>query len=162
MCSVRRNDILLYALCAAVCAASYILLNKNIELALLPHKTVLEYMFNFDFVFTENVGYEQTNGLFIISRNCMGAKLFVSLFLIMVLGFLHKYAEFKHKIKAVFKFYFIAIFSAFFFTVIRISMSVPFCGWEKFHLIHNMISLGIYFSAGLAVYFVMGRKYWAA
>ena len=159
MLSLRRNDIFLYAFCLAVCAASYILLNQSIELSLFPHKTVLEYLFNFDFIFVESVGYEQTNGLFTVSRNCMGAKLFINLFLIMVLGFLHKYTGLKHKIKAIVKFYFIALFSAFVFTVIRISMSVPFCGWEKFHLIHNMISLGVYFSAGLALYFVIGRRF---
>ena len=155
---VKRNDIFLYAASIILCAVSYVMLNKNIELALLPHKTVLEYLFNFNFVFIENIGYEQTNGLFIIAKNCLGINLFINLFLIMIFGFLHKYTDLKHKIIAVIKFYFISLISAFVITIIRISASVPFCAWDKFQLIHNMISLGIYFAAGFILYFIMERK----
>ena len=159
MITVRRNDMLLYAVSIVICAASYVMLNKNIELSLLPHKTALEYLYNFNFVFIENVGYEQSNRLFTIARNCLGVKLFINLFLIMVFGFLHKYTETKHKIKAIIKFYFIALLLALVVTILRISMSVPFCTWEKFHLIHITISLGIYFATGLILYLVMERSY---
>ena len=158
MISVKRNDIFLYALSIMICAASYVILTGYIELSLFPHKTVMEYLFNFNFVFIEDVGYAQTNGLFIIARNCLGVKLFINLFLIMVFGFLHRYAEMKHKIAAVIKFYSIALVLAFVITVIRISASVPFCTWDRFHLIHNVISLTLYFASGLALFFVMERK----
>ena len=158
MLSVKRNDIFLYAGSISLCAISYIVLNKNIELALLPHKTVLEYLFNFNFIFIENVGYEQKNGVFIITQNCLGVKLFINLFLIMIFGFLHKYMELKRKIAAVIKFYFISLILAFVLTIIRISASVPFCTWERFYFIHSVISLGIYFAAGLTLYFVMERR----
>jgi len=153
-----KKDIFLYAFCILICAASYILFNSSIELSLLPHKIAVEYLFDFDFFFVENVGYEQSNGLFIISANCMGAKLFINLFLILTLGFLHRYTGLREKIKTIAKFYFIALVVAFFATVIRISASVPFCTWERFHLIHNTISLLIYFAAGLTLYFIMDRK----
>ena len=158
MMNVKRNDFLLYTISIALCAASYVILNKNIEISLLPHKIVLEYLFNYKFVFVENVGYEQSNGLFTVAKNCLGAKLFINLFLIMVFGFLHKYAGIKRKITAVVKFYFTAFALAFAVTIIRISASIPFCGWDRFHLIHNLISLGIYFAAGLALYFIMERR----
>ena len=147
-----------YALCLAMCAASYVLFNENMELFLFPHKTVMEYLFNFSFVFTENVGYEQTNGLFIITRNCMGVKLFINLFIIMAFGFLHKYAGMKNKIAAIVKFYSISLITAFAATMFRISASVPFCEWNRFHLIHNVISLSVYFMTGLVLYFLMERK----
>ena len=158
MTPVKRNDMFLYAVSIVICAASYVILNKNIELSLLPHKIALEYLFNFDFVFIENIGYEQSNRLFTIARNCLGVKLFINLFLIMVFGFLHKYTEMIYKIKAIIMFYFISLFLAIVITIIRISVSVPFCTWEKFHLIHNTISLGIYFASGLVLYFVMERR----
>jgi exosortase K len=154
MVSVKRNDIFLYALCVLMCAVSYIILNKNIEVSLLPHKTVMEFLFNYNFVFIESVGYEQTNGLFVIAQNCLGAKLFISLFLILVLGFLHKYSGTKRKITALFKFYIISLGAAFVITIVRISASVPFCTWDRFQLIHNIISLTLYFASGLTVYFV--------
>jgi exosortase K len=158
MLFVKRNDIFLYAGSIVLCAITYTVLNKNTELALLPHKTVLEYLFNFNFVYIENVGYEQTNGLFTISQNCLGGKLFISLFSIMIFGFLHKYTELKYKIAAVIKFYFTAVILAFVITIIRISASVPFCTWERVYLIHTVISLGIYFAAGLTLYFAMERR----
>ena len=156
--SDKRKDFFIYAVSIIICAASYYVFNKNIALSLLPHKTVMEYLFNYNFVFIENVGYEQTSGLFTITRNCMGSKLFISLFFIMVFGFLHRYAGMKRKITAVVKFYSIALASAFVATVIRISASVPFCAWDRFHLIHNIISLTVYFMSGLVLYFVMERK----
>ena len=158
MIAERRSSIFFYAICIAICAASYIILNRNIELSLLPHKTVLEYLFNFNFVFIENVGYGQANGLFTVSRSCMGVKLFINLFVILVFGFLHKYKGMKRKFVAITKFYFAALALAFVITIFRIAASVPFCTWDRFHLIHNTISLMIYFVAGLVVYFVMERK----
>ena len=158
MISSKRNDILLYALCIAMCAISYVVLTKNIELSLLPHKIVMEYLFNFSFAFVEDVGYEQTNRLFIIARNCLGVKLFINLFLIMVFGCLHKYVEIKHKIAAIIKFYSLSLVSAFTITMIRISASVPFCTWERFHLIHSVISLIAYFASGLVLFYMIERK----
>jgi len=158
MISVKRNNMLFYAVSIAMCAASCILSSENIELSLRPHKIVMEYLFNFNFVFIENVGYEQTNGLFIISRNCLGVKLFINLFLIMVFGFLHKYTQTKRKVAAVIKFYASSLVLAFVITIIRISASVPFCTWDRFHLIHNTMSLMIYFISGLVLFFVMERR----
>lgn len=158
MGNIKRNDIILYAVSIMLCAASYIILNKNIELSLLPHKMALEYLFDYRFVFVENVGYEQSNGLFIVAQNCLGAKLFINLFLIMVFGFLHKYTGTKQKIATVVKFYCVAFVLAFVVTIIRIAASLPFCGWDMFHLVHNIISLVIYFMAGLVLYFIMERR----
>ena len=158
MFTIKRNDMILYAISIAMCVASYILLNKNIALSLFPHKTTLEYMFHYQFVFIENVGYEQSNGLFTIAQNCLGVKLFINLFLMMVFGFLHKYAGTKKKITAIIKFYCGALVLAFVVTIIRISVSIPFCGLNNFHLIHNMISLVIYFMTGLVLYFILEER----
>ena len=158
MTSARLNNIFFNIVAIVICAASYMVLNNNIELSLLPHKIVLEYLYNYNFVFIENIGYEQTNGLFIIAQNCLGIKLFINLFLILVFGFLHKYSAMKDRVMAIIKFYFIALVLAFVITIMRISASVPFCTWDSFYSIHNVISLTIYFISGLALYFVMERK----
>jgi len=158
MISIRLSNLLMYGTAIALGAVSYVALNANPELALLPHKTALEYLYNYSFVFVENVGYQQTNGLFIIGQSCLGAKLFINLFLIMVLGFIHRYRDVTRQIIALIKFYFLALALACGITIIRIASSLPFCTWDNFHLIHNTLSLSIYFISGLALYFVMERK----
>ncbi|MCL2147702.1 MAG: exosortase K, partial [Synergistaceae bacterium] len=114
--SIRICAFSMYALCIMMCALSYVVLTRHIELSLTPHKIVMEYLFDFNFVFIEDVGYEQTNGLFIISRNCLGVKLFINLFIIMTFGFLHNYEGIKHKIAAVIKFYSLSLIYAFVIT----------------------------------------------
>jgi len=158
MAAPKRHDIILYAVCIALCGVSFFVFNQNVELLLLPHKTAMEFLYNFNFIFIDNIGYRQSNGLFIIAQNCSGVKLFINLFLIMVFGFLHKYTGTKRKIATVVKFYFSALLLAFTITVARIAASVPFCTWERSHLIHNVMSLGIYFAACLIVFFVMERR----
>jgi len=158
MPSIKRNDIILYIVSIGICAVSYIILNKNIEISLLPHKIALEYLFNFNFVFIENEGYAQANGLFILARNCLGVKLLISLFLIMVLGFLHKFTNIRHKLAALVKFYLIALVLALAVNIIRTAASVPFCTWERYYLIHNIISFGLYFASGLILYFIMEKN----
>jgi exosortase K len=155
---MKRSNIIPYSLSLMLCAASYVVFSSNIALSLLPHKTALEFLFNFNFVFVENMGYEQTGGLFVIAGNCMGVLLFINLFLIMVFGFLPPEAEMKQKIAMLIKYYFSAMFLAFTVTLFRIAASIPFCTWERFHLIHNIISLAVYFLAGLGLYFVMDKK----
>jgi exosortase K len=158
MLNIKRNDIILYFVAILVCAVSYIILNKNIEISLFPHKTAIQYLFGFNFFFTEDVGYEQSNGLFIIARNCSGIKLFINLFLISVFGFLHRQTGLKRKITTAAKYYFISLGLALIITIIRIAVSIPFCTWERFHLIHNILSLAIYFMSGLILYYFMERK----
>ena len=155
---IKRNDIFIYIAVILICAVNYISLNNNIEITLFPHKTAMEYLFGYKFIFNESLGYEQTNGLFIIARNCSGIKLFISLFLIMIFGFLHKYTGLKRKITAAAVFYFISLVLALIITIIRIAISVPFCTWSRFHLIHNILSLTVYFMSGLILYFIMERK----
>ena len=158
MLNIKRNDIILYFTTIWVCVVSYVILNKNIEISLFPHKAAIQYLFGFNFFFTENVGYEQTNGLFIITRNCSGIKLFISLFLILVFDFLHKQSRLKHKIITAVKYYFISLGLALIITIVRIAVSIPFCTWSRFHLIHYILSLAIYFMSGLILYYFMERK----
>ena len=66
--------------------------------------------------------------------------------------------ELKQKTAALIKFYFSALALAFILTIIRIAASIPFCTWERFSLLHNIISLGIYFAAGLILYLLMERR----
>ena len=158
MTAIKRNDIFLYTISIVLCAVSFFAVSQNAKYSLLPHKTAMEYLYNFNFVYIEGVGYEQANGLFTITQGCSGVKLFINLFLIMVFGFLHKYSGKKRKIATVVKFYFMAMFLAFAITLTRIAVSIPFCTWERFYLIHNAISLCIYFVAGLVLYFIMERR----
>ena len=158
MLNIKRNDTIPYFLAILVCAVSYVIFNKNIEVSLFPHKTAIQYLFGFNFFFTENVGYEQTNGLFIIARNCSGIKLFISLFLILVFGFLHKQTGLKRKTTTVIKYYFMSLGLALIITIVRIAVSIPFCTWSRFHLIHYILSLAIYFMSGLILYYFMERK----
>ena len=153
------KPILPYYIAAIILSVlSYYLLNLDMERLLLPHKTVLEFLYDFDFIYVADLGYTQTNDLFTITRGCSGTKLFVSLFLILVFGFLPKQSTTKAKIAAFSQFYISALLLAFLVNVARIAISLPFCNWERFYLIHNTISIFLYFATGLILYFVMEHR----
>jgi len=147
-----------FAVCIAICAAVNFLLNGNIRMALLPHKITMEYLFDMEFKYVDNLGYEQTDGLFAITRNCMGVKLFISLFLIAAAGFLRKSPSIPGKAAAIVKSFLLAVIAAIPITLARIAASVPFCAWDRFYLFHNVFSLLIYFVPGLALFYFMEKK----
>ncbi|TYQ16990.1 UNVERIFIED_CONTAM: exosortase K [Acetivibrio alkalicellulosi] len=155
---MKNMKYLTYIIAVGVCITTYILLMQNIKISLLPHKALIGFLYNYDFEFVSNLGYQQSDRLFVIAKNCLGGKLFVSLFLILVFGFLHEYISTKEKIKAIAIFYISSIIIAFIATIIRISASIPFCTLPQFTLIHNTISLGIYFGTGYIVYFLMEKR----
>jgi len=154
-----RTDTLPYYIAAIILGVmSYYFFNLDMERLLLPHKTVLEFLYDFDFIYVADLGYTQTNDLFTITRGCSGTKLFVSLFLILVFGFLPAHAGIQAKIAAFSQFYISALLLAFLVNVARIAVSLPFCNWERFYLIHNTISIFLYFATGLGLYFIMERR----
>ena len=158
MLTAKVKKALPYTLCLLLGAATYLLLSRNIEIALYPHKSLLSLLFGYRFDFMENVGYVQSGGLFVVARSCLGTNLFLSLFLMMTLGFLPKYAGLRRKFTAVSAFYGLSLGLAFVITVLRISLSLPFCGHDRFVAIHNVLSLIVYFVSVLFVYILMEKK----
>jgi exosortase K len=158
MKNIRKRDIAVYLIGVIISILTYDILNKNISVSLLPHKIAIEFLCDYHFIFIPKIGYQEVEGLFVIAKNCLGTKLFVSLFLILLFGFLHEYKNICHKMIATAYFYLLSIALAFIITVTRIYVSIPFCTFENFSLIHNAISLVIYFISGFILYFIMENR----
>jgi len=141
----------------AIALISYYFLKENIRYTLLPHKIAIEYLYNIDFVFSQNVGYVQSDGVFAISGNCLGVNMFLSFFLILIFGFYEKFTFIKSKIVKFTSFYLFSLISALILTIVRIAASIPFCTSDSFVLIHNVISLSIYFLSAMVLYYTMER-----
>ena len=152
-----RGRLLFIASCAAISALSYYLLNIDVRASLLPHKIALEYFFNTNFVYVDGLGYAEAGGFFAITQNCMGAKLFVCLFMITAYCGGDRIKTPVDGFILAAKYFITSISAAFAITMIRIIISAPFCASERFYLLHNTLSLFIYFGSCLAVYHIMRR-----
>ena len=155
--SVFERNRLIYLTAIIISVISYYFLTQNIRLTLFPYKALIAFLYNMDFSFIENLGYMQSESLFAISKSCLGVNLFLSLFLILIFGFYKKFKFIKNHVLRFSFFYFLALILAFVLTVIRISASVPFCRFDSFVLIHNIISLSIYFFSAMVLYYIMER-----
>jgi len=148
---VRTKTIPIYLLCAAIGAAAYIFLSINTEWTLLPYTKALHFLFGFHFYYT-GAAYESAGSSLVISKTCSGINLFLSLYTILVVGFLHRFSGTKKRLFASLGAFATAIFIAYFTTLIRIIISLPLCDSPHFKLIHTVISLCIFFGTGLLVY----------
>ena len=162
--TAKLNDIKsmfpIYLLCASAGAAVYIFLYANTEWALYPYTKALNTLFGFHFYFT-GAAYETVGSNLVISKTCSGINTFLSIYAILVIGFLHRLIGAKKRLCGFLAFLAAAIFLAYFATLIRIIISLPFCDSQYFYLVHSIITLGIFYGAGLSVYSItqkiMGR-----
>ena len=136
------------ALVLALMAMSYALCMGNVRWALLPHAKGLALLYGLEFRYAEGVGYVCDALRFVISPDCMGIKLFLAAFAMLCFGFAGGLGK-------VFIYFVAALGGAFFVTILRIAMSLPFAGTSHGQLIHNLLSLGIYFGTLVGLYAVM-------
>ena len=148
----------LYLFTAVLALLIYQALNQNIEFTLKPHALAMYTLYQMRFEYLPDVGYMETQGLFVIGRNCLGGKLFICLFSIFTICRLSSYKSLRHKVGKVLSFCVISIVLAYFITMIRIAASIPFCETPYFKLIHTILSLMIYFGAVLALYAFLCRS----
>jgi len=154
----KLKEVSYYIFAAAIALSVYFLLNRNIEIALRPHALIMQLLYQMQFEFLPGLGYREVNGLFIISGECSGAKLFVCLFFIFITCCLRRYRGFFKKLFMLFSFCFASIALSYAITAIRIASSIPFCGSPDFKLIHTMLSLILYFGSGLLLYAFLNRS----
>ena len=140
-----------YLLCAAVGVAAYAFLSANTEWALYPYTKALNVIFGFHFYFT-GVAYEAAGSNLVLSKTCSGINTFLSVYAILVFGFLHHFAGAGKRLRGFLLSFAAAIGIAYGATLLRIIVSLPFCDSRHFYLIHNIITLCIFYGAGLAVY----------
>jgi len=157
--SKRIKQSVIWAIAAvAIAAASYIVLMRDISVTLLPHAGFFSLVYGVEFEFAEGVGYVAKGGAFAITKGCMGANLFLSMFLMLILGFGPKNGDTSYRVRFFVEAYLITLGAAFAVTLVRIALSMPFLGNENSQLIHNILSLLIYFGCMAALYFIMEKR----
>lgn len=155
--SVRRDRVVHVALVLAVALVSYALLMRYAEYALLPQVWMLGRLFSLEFSGWSQVGYLCEGYGFAITPSCMGAKFFVASFLILALGYTDFKQDFHKRLAMGAIYYACAMVGTFIVNVLRISISLPFARLEGGQLIHNLISLFLYFSELMLLYIFMQR-----
>jgi exosortase K len=137
-----------YLLCAVLAATAYIFLTAHTEWTLFPYTKTFELLFGLHFTYT-GTAYEAIGSAVVITKSCSGVNLFLSLYAILVIGFLHRAN--KQALRSLLYFA-SAIVIAFIATLARIIVSLPFAESPHFKLIHTGISLCVFFGTGLLVY----------
>lgn len=149
---MRRNQALpAYMLCAALACAAYALLSAHPEWTLFPYTKALALLFGLEFVYTQ-AAYAAIGSTVVITKACSGVNLFLSLYVILVIGCLHRFHGAKKRYLLSLFFFASAVFAAFIATLVRIILSLPFSESPHFKLIHTVISLCVFFGTGLLVY----------
>ena len=156
--NIKMEKIIIYLFTAIVSFAVYIFLTTDIRITLIPHISAIKLLYPMQFEFIPGTGYREAGGLFIIGESCIGAKLFICLFLILTICRVDRYDGFFKKISSILLFCITAVFLAYIATVFRITASIPFCGMENFQLIHTIFSLMVYFGTGLGLYAFLNYK----
>ena len=147
-----------YLFPAAMAILIYQALNQNIELTLKPYVFAVYILYQMRFEYMPGLGYREVQGLFMIGRDCLGGKLFICLYSILTVCRQDSRKGLPHNAGKVFRFGLISIVLTYFITMIRIAASIPFCELPDFKLIHTILSLIIYFGAGLALYAILSRR----
>ena len=141
----------IYLLCAALAAAAYLLLSAHIEWTLFPYAKALERLFGLRFYFT-GTAYAAAGSSAVLTKACSGVNLFLSLYTILAVGFLHCFRENKTRLLLSFLYFFTAVLTAFIATLFRIIVSLPFSESPHFKLIHTVVSFSVFFGTGLLLY----------
>lgn len=137
----------------AVAAAllSYRALAESLEVTLRPHVWALEAITGLRFRFTEGLGYVASDGTFALTAGCTGVRLFLSAFLLLALGFPPRGRPIK-RLGTLCAYYLGALVGALWVTVGRVALSVPLCRLSNGQLLHNLLSLFIYFGSLTALF----------
>ena len=146
----------IYLLCVALAAAAYIFLYANTKWTLFPYTKILEFLFGLHFNYT-GTAYEAIGSSVIITKTCSGVNLFLSLYAILVFGFLHRFQGVKKKLLLSLIYFVSSVSIAFIATLARIIVSLPFSESLHFRLIHTVISLCVFFGTGLLLYSLMQK-----
>lgn len=153
--TARRIGYIAFVLAATL--ISYAALMSHPQQALYPYALMLEKLYGLSFRYLE-IGYyfEQSN--LVITPDCMGTKLFVSAFLMLSLGFPAPGGSIGKSFFTLMRYYGISLIGTFALTVIRIALSLPFTSFAQGQLIHNLLSLALYFGGLLFLYAFMQRR----
>ena len=154
---MRTKQLLpIYLLCAVLATAAYIFLSVNTKLTLFPYTKILEFIFGLHFNYN-GAAYEAIGSNVVIRKTCSGVNLFLSLYAILVFGFLYRFQGVKKRLLLSLLYFVSAVMIAFIATLVRIIVSLPFSESPHFKLIHTVISLCVFFGTGLLVYSLMQK-----
>ena len=148
----KFKTFLSYLLPISAACCIYFFLLQNTQLTLLPYAKSLDFLLGYHFFYSNGSGFEAVGSNFIITKSCSGINLFLSLNLIAIFGFSSSFKTKKSKIAASASFLFVSLFFAYFMTLLRIMISLPFLKSSHFNLIHTAISLLIFFGSCILFY----------
>lgn len=143
------------AACALGAAlVSYALLMMGARAATAPHAAMIGWLYGCRFIYDPAVGYLSREAGIAITPGCMGATLFVALFLIRALGRSAAAGRWPRLIADGAR----SLADAFGVSVVRIALSLPFAFHPKAQLIHNLLSLALYFGAAIMLTLSLQRR----
>lgn len=134
----------------------FFLLEANARQALIPHVKIISWLFGCEFVYSPAAGYVARGPGFVITPSCMGARLFLAVFLLLLLGFPPGGSPLRRLGRETL-YLAIALAVALVVNVARIALSIPLLPLENAQLIHNVLSLILYFSSALFVYHIAAK-----
>jgi len=146
-----RRLLPIYLLCAALAAAAYVLLSAYTQWTLFPYAKALELLFGLRFHYTY-AAYAAIGSPVVLTKACSGVNLFLSLYAILAIGFLHRFQGAKKRLLLSLLYFAGAVVAAYIATLARIVVSLPFSESPHFKLIHTVVSLCVFFGTGLLVY----------
>jgi len=141
------------ALSAAAAAIAYWALTAHLDISLWPHARALEALAGIRFQFVPDLGYVASDGLIALTSGCVGAKLFVSAFLLLALGFPPR-GRAARRLLVLASYFGGAALGALWVTVARIAASVPLCHLPNAQFLHNALSLFVYFGSLTTLYVI--------
>ena len=154
----QYKHIVFYVFAAALAIFVYTALDQNIEITLKPHVTAMNWMYQMQFEFLPGLGYREIGGMLIIGRDCLGGRLFVCLFSVLIICRLGHFTGVLNKTLVISGFCALSLVLSYIITFVRIAASLPFCEMPNFKLIHNILSLMIYFGSIILLYEVLSGK----
>ncbi len=124
-------------------------------MVLKPYVYALNAFYLIVFEYVPELGYREINGIIVIGKDCVGSKLFISLFLIFSFCYDYNHDGMLKGVLMIFLTCITALAMAFIITLFRITASIPFYGMKDFKLIHTILSLLIYFGSSLGLYSIL-------
>lgn len=131
---------------------------SHTRVLLAPYAGVVEIFYNNRHVYAEGIGYAESNGGYVIGRDCLGLGFTSMLFALCSLYPLKFLVGYK-KAMWVAACALFSIFAGFIVNSVRILNSIQFISSEKFYTIHSAMGAALYIFVLCAVHLLLTRVF---
>lgn len=125
---------------------------------LVPYAGMVEIFYNNRHVYAEGIGFAETDGRYVIGRDCLGLGFTSMLFALCAFYPLRILTGYKKALWVVVSAIF-SIFAGFIVNSVRILNSLTFLSSERFHTIHAAMGAALYLFVLCVVYFLLARAF---